>query len=190
MLYSFMSSFQCDHSIGTNKTIVQKESSLKIFFKIQKLMNRIFLGILISIVTQTHKPFYGLTMETRGIPKEVAKDAALTRPRKSTPSAVLAWESEYLHYHRHSDGVVKTVSSFPWEHETPPVTDPLANLWHQAGATGMGLSQHSETMKVETKRPLTDWDPLRQTLLRAGTVGRRECCLSLCIPAYWAGCQI
>lgn len=101
-------------------------------------MNRVFLGILISIVTQTHKPFYDLTMETRGVPGGVA---ALTRSRKSTPRVSLRKQRSSLPQAFRM--VWKLCLQFPWEHETPPVTDPLADLWHWAGATGMELFQHN-----------------------------------------------
>ena len=39
-------------------------------------------SLLTSVVTQTHKPFYGLTKSTRGVPQESARDAALTRSGK------------------------------------------------------------------------------------------------------------
>lgn len=41
--------------------------------------------MLILIATQTSKPFNGLTMDISGVPKEGAKDSALTRSRKFTP---------------------------------------------------------------------------------------------------------
>lgn len=41
--------------------------------------------LLISIMTQSNKPFYVLTKDVRGIPQDSAKDVALTIFRKFIP---------------------------------------------------------------------------------------------------------
>lgn len=49
----------------------------------------IFNDIIILTVIQTNNSFNGLTMDTRGVPKEDAKSAAFTRFRKCTPRVSL-----------------------------------------------------------------------------------------------------
>lgn len=140
-------------------------------------MNRIFLGILISIATQTHKPFYDLTMETRGVPEGVA---ALTRSRKSTPGVSLRKQRPSL---PQAFRMVwwKLCLQFPlrtWDTSShrPSCWSVTLGTCYWNGTLPAQLKQ----WRLRQKGPLWTGTP-QQTLLRAGTVGQRECCLSLCV---------
>lgn len=64
-------------------------------------------------------------MVSGGIPKESVKDAALIRSRKFTLRVNPRKQRPSLSRVVKSCVVKNGVSGLSWEHETPPVTDPL-----------------------------------------------------------------
>ena len=70
--------------------------ALYFFFLLNIFISKDYeLDLLITIATQANKSFKGLTMDTLGIPKENAKDIALTRSQKVTPRV-----NKDLHCHK------------------------------------------------------------------------------------------
>lgn len=116
-----------------------------------------------------------ISMETRGVPGGAA---ALTRSRKSTPRVSLRKRRPSLPQAFRM--VWKLCLQFPWEHKTPPVTDPLADLWHWAGATGMELFQHNWNNEGWNKKAPYALGPLNKLSWELAQWDR-ECCLSLCV---------
>lgn len=112
-------------------------------------------------MTQTSKPFYGLTKNARG-----TKNVALIRYRKFITR--VHRKSKGLCYHRWLRMVYCIVSSFSREHEMPPVKDPLIYDTMQVPQE-LDFSSTNKTTNVEkTKAPCWLGPPI------VGTVGKRE----------------
>lgn len=113
----------------------------------------IFNGIIILTAIQTNNSFNGLTMDTRGIPKEAAKSTALTRYRKFT-SRVSLRKQTFIITHI-INGVIKIGSLVSHENTRHfhSQTCLLACDTRQV-LLEWDSSSINETMKTETKWPL------------------------------------
>lgn len=118
-------------------------------------------------------------MDARGVPKEDAKDAALTRPIKFIPELTIVGGGKTM-------VPWKQCLWFPREHEMPPVTGLLI--------CGTGQALRNWDFSALRKPWRLRWQSLlwlgafKTSSLRADPVGQSAACY-FCLRVYSAGCR-